>query len=149
MFLIGVRLTRWWKFPLWLKVAVGIWPMLRSLRASSASGLLSYELIYMRGFAFVQYWRSFEHLAAFARDPKDRHMRFWSWFNRTVAASGDLGIWHETYPVAAGHYEAVYGNMPLMGLARAGSLVPMAQKGQSAAKRLGKPGADDAAQPFY
>ncbi len=32
---------------------------------------------------------------------------------------GDVGIWHETYLVPAGQYEAVYSGMPLFGLAKA------------------------------
>ena len=33
------------------------------------------------------------------------------------------GIWHETYLVRAGEYEAVYGNMPTFGLAAASNAV--------------------------
>jgi hypothetical protein len=33
------------------------------------------------------------------------------------------GIWHETFLVRAGEYEAVYGNMPAHGLAHAAELV--------------------------
>jgi hypothetical protein len=35
------------------------------------------------------------------------------------------GIWHETFLVRAGEYEAVYGNMPPHGLARASEVVPI------------------------
>lgn len=38
-------------------------------------------------------------------------------FNKAVNDSGDVGIWHETYQVQAGRFEAVYGNMPTFGLA--------------------------------
>ena len=36
------------------------------------------------------------------------------------APHGDIGIWHETFRVRAGEYEAIYGNMPRFGLAAAG-----------------------------
>jgi hypothetical protein len=36
-------------------------------------------------------------------------------------------IWHETYLVKAGQYEAVYGNMPAHGLGKAGRLVPVSE----------------------
>jgi hypothetical protein len=68
------------------------------------------------GAAFVQYWRSFEQLEEFARNPSLTHLEAWKRFNR---ADGSVGIWHETYAIQAGQYESVYGNMPKMGLALA------------------------------
>ncbi|HEY2192049.1 MAG TPA: phenylacetaldoxime dehydratase family protein [Actinomycetospora sp.] len=72
----------------------------------------------------VQYWRSFAHLEAFARDRDDPHLAAWrNYYGR----HGKTGIWHETYLVPAGQYEAVYANMPAaFGLGRAGRQVPMA-----------------------
>ena len=40
---------------------------------------------------------------------------------------GRTGIWHETYLVRAGEYEAIYGNMPPFGLGKAGRLVPLSE----------------------
>lgn len=37
------------------------------------------------------------------------------------------GIWHETYLVRDGEYEAIYGNMPSYGLGKASKLVPVAE----------------------
>jgi hypothetical protein len=54
-----------------------------------------------------------------------------------VRASGDVGIWHETYRVRAGEYEAIYGNMPRVGLAGAGELVPVGSTNDTAARRIG------------
>jgi hypothetical protein len=53
------------------------------------------------------------------------------------AGRGDVGIWHETYLVPAGRYEAIYGSMPRIGLAAAGGHVPIARRGGSAAERVG------------
>jgi hypothetical protein len=47
-----------------------------------------------------------------------------------------VGIWHETYKVAAGQYETVYNNMPPFGLAKAGQAVPAAGYRASAAGRI-------------
>ena len=58
-------------------------------------------------------------------------------YNRAIGTRGDVGIWHETYVVKAGEYETVYANMPPFGLATAGSQVPVARKGDSAAARRG------------
>ena len=47
------------------------------------------------------------------------------------------GIWHETYRVRAGEYEAIYGNMPRVGLAAVGDLVPIGSTSATAAQRIG------------
>jgi len=65
------------------------------------------------------YWRSVEDLDRFAKDATDKHSPMQRWFNTKVGYDGDVGIWHETYVVRAGDYEAIYGNMPAVGLAAA------------------------------
>jgi len=97
----------------------GMRHMLDHLVAHPDKGLL----VYTMGFpVIVQYWRSFEHLEAFARDQDDPHLAAWRNYYRRNARTG---IWHETYLVGAGQYEAIYGNMPPFGLGRAGRLVPL------------------------
>jgi hypothetical protein len=66
-----------------------------------------------------------------------------------VKASGEVGIWHETYLVSAGRYEAIYGNMARIGLAAAAGHVPIARRGQSAARRVGVRVADEVPVPVY
>ena len=62
----------------------------------------------------VQYWRSFEHLEAFARDPGDLHRPAWlDWYRRD--RNGRTGIWHETFLVRAGEYEAILTDVPARG----------------------------------
>src|SRR5215207_561587 len=56
--------------------------------------------------------------------PDDPHFPAWRRFNRTVGTDGSVGIWHETYVVAAGHYKAIYNNMALFGLLNATEHVP-------------------------
>jgi hypothetical protein len=105
--------------------------MLDELVAHPERGLLGYRM----GFpTIVQYWRSFEQLEAFARDPGDLHRPTWLEFYRR-APDGRSGIWHETYLVRAGEYEAVYDDVPVGGLAAAGRAVPL-QDGRSARQRL-------------
>ena len=111
----------------------GMKHMLDYLVAHPEKGLLAYEM----GFpTIVQYWRSFDHLEAFARDKDDPHLDAWRNYWRRVGASDRSGIWHETYLVQAGQYEAVYGNMPPHGLGKAGRLVPMSEASR-ARERLG------------
>jgi Domain of unknown function (DUF4188) len=138
VFLIGMRLNRPWKLHHWWPVLFGMRRMLAELAAHPERGLLGAHTGLLNGGpAVVQYWRSFEHLERFARDPGDLHLPAWRWFNRAVKASGDVGIWHETYLVPSGRYEAIYGSMPRIGLAAAGAHVPIARRGESAAERVG------------
>ena len=48
---------------------------------------------------------------------------------------GDVGIWHETYRVDAGAYEAIYSGMPPHGLGKAGRLVPARERFETARRR--------------
>jgi Monooxygenase af470-like len=125
VFLIGARLNRPLK-ALWslrdLGGRRGMQYMLDYLSAHPEKGLLGYE----NGFpTIVQYWRSFEHLEAFAKDRDDPHLDVWRNYWRRVGKDDRTGIWHETFLVRAGEYEAVYGNMPPKGLGKASELVPL------------------------
>jgi hypothetical protein len=137
VFLIGMRVNRPWKVHRWFPVATAMPRMLRWLDKHPDAGLLGWHNAWIKGPAVVQYWRSFEDLERFARDPGVLHLKAWRRFNRAVRDSGDVGIWHETYKVRADEYEAIYGNMPVIGLAAATSHVPVGSTGQSAARRIG------------
>jgi hypothetical protein len=102
----------------------GMQHMLRYLTEHPEKGLLGYQTA---GFTIIQYWRSFEHLEAFAKDTDDPHLEVWRNYWRRVGKGTRAGIWHETYLVRAGEYEAVYGNMPPHGLGKATTLVPVAE----------------------
>ncbi len=102
----------------------GMKHMLDYLVAHPDKGLLGYQMGYP---TIVQYWRSFDHLEAFAKDTTDPHLAAWRNYWRRVGTSARSGIWHETYLVRAGEYEAIYGNMPPFGLGKAGRLVPISE----------------------
>ena len=99
--------------------------MLKTLSEDPERGLLGFEMSTFGGL-IVQYWRSFEHLERFANDQDDPHVAAWRNYWKRVGKDTRTGIWHETYLVRAGEYEAIYGNMPPYGLGKASSLVPMA-----------------------
>jgi fumigallin biosynthesis monooxygenase-like protein len=85
----------------------------------------------------VQYWRSFDHLEAYARSQDAVHWPAWVAFNeRTGNSRGDVGIWHETYQIRAGDYEAIYSGMPPIGLGAVGTLVPASGRKDSARVRF-------------
>ena len=100
-------------------------PMRRKLYNNSQKGLLGAEqFFYWPRAALVQYWRSFDDLERFARDPNDPDFPAWRRFNQTVGTDGSVGIWHETYAVEAGQHETIYNNMPMFGLAKATEHLP-------------------------
>ena len=97
--------------------------MLKYLMQHPEKGLLGYQ---QAGLTTIQYWRSFDHLEAFAKDNDDPHLEVWRNYWKRVGKDPRAGIWHETFLVRAGEFEAVYSNMPPHGLAKASSLVPVA-----------------------
>ncbi|KAA9158765.1 DUF4188 domain-containing protein [Amycolatopsis acidicola] len=92
----------------------GMKHMLDELMADPDSGLLGYTM----GFpVIVQYWRSFEQLEKYAGEPALSHAPAQKQYWRRASKNGQAaGIWHETFLVRDGEYEAVYGNMPGFGL---------------------------------
>ncbi|HEV7373071.1 DUF4188 domain-containing protein [Arenibaculum sp.] len=136
VFLIGMRINQPWKVHLWLPVMRAMRRMLAELRDRPDSGFLGHE---QSGFLSVQYWRSLDDLVAYARARDGRHWPAWVDFNRRIGYSGGaVGIWHETYEVAAGRYEAIYGNMPAYGLGKVGRLVPAVGRMSDAHGRIGR-----------
>jgi hypothetical protein len=144
VFLIGIRINAFWKLHEWLPVFLAMPRMLRELSTLEDSGLLGFRTRWGgRNFEVIQYWRSFEKLHAYARSQDAEHLSAWADFNRQIGDSGSVGIWHETYLVDDGQYEAVYRNMPSYGLAAASTVVPATGRRETAAGRLGKSEGED------
>lgn len=138
VFVVGLRINRFFAFRKWIPTARAVFPMLRVLIKHRSIGFLGgYPVYYWRGMAMVQYWRSFDDLEAFARDKNDPHFAAWRSFNKTIGTDGSVGIWHETFLVEADHYEGLYNNMPPFGLAAATKRVPAVGKRATARRRLG------------
>ncbi|ADV68851.1 DUF4188 domain-containing protein [Deinococcus maricopensis] len=137
VFLIGMRINQPWKIRAWLPVFLAMPRMLRELQSQPELGLLG---AHFHGLTQVQYWRSIEHLHAYARAQDRAHLPAWRAYQRHArAAGGAVGIWHETYLVPAGAHESIYVNMPPTGLGRAGTLRPATGHRQTAQGRLGNP----------
>lgn len=103
----------------------GMKHMLDYLSTRPEIGLLGYQQFGLG--TWVQYWRSFEHLEAFAKNQDDPHLAAWRNYFKRVGSSGRTGIWHETFLVRAGEFEVIYTNMPTFGLAKASKAVPIAE----------------------
>mgnify|MGYP003349733244 CR=1 FL=1 len=80
-----------------------------------------------------------------ARDETLPHLEPWRRFNRMVAKTGDIGIYHETFLVKADQYEAVYVDMPPLLLARAVGFSSISEKGHNSRRRLGR---EESNEPF-
>ena len=136
VFLIGMRINSLWKVHRWLPAVRAMPRMLAELQARPELGLLGAEMWTARTTIMLQYWRSLDQLLAYATDKQANHLPAWKAFNQTVAASGDVGVWHETYIVSPGRYENIYVNMPAFGLGKVGSLVAASGSLHSASGRV-------------
>lgn len=132
VFLIGMRVNRWWKPWAWLPVIAAMGRMLRELGKDPSRGLLGGEQWVGRTTLMVQYWQSHEQLMAYAHDRERQHVPAWARFVRSWGREGDVGVWHETYQVPAGAHESVYVNMPRFGLGALGG-APAGGQGAPAA----------------
>lgn len=123
LFLIGLRLNRLHRPWEWLPVFQAMPKMLIELGRNPDLGLLHARTHFgLRNTLLVQYWRSFEHLHAYAAARDRAHLPAWGDFNKAIGSSGKVGIWHETYLIDPGKYENVYNNMPAWGMGVAGTL---------------------------
>ena len=139
VFLIGMRVNRFWLPHKWIPAFFAMPRMLIELSKLPVedTGFLGYNNV---GFGTVlQYWRSFEHLEAYANARDRAHFPEWAAFNKRMRDDrGAVGIFHETYLVKAGQYETLYSGMPPFGLGKATTLVPATAATSSARKRLGR-----------
>ncbi len=123
VFLIGMRVNRWWKIHKWLPAARAMPRMLKELRAHPELGFLGAEEGFGRTTLMVQYWRSKDDLYRYARDRNSAHLPAWRDFNRKIGTSGDVGVWHESYEVQRSSIHSLYLNMPAFGLGRVTDLL--------------------------
>jgi len=145
VFLIGMRINKWWRFDKRLSVASAMGPMLQALFTHPEKGFLHAEFFWnFNGPVLIQYWRSFEDLERFARQPSNPHLGAWKRFNQAIGTDGSVGIWHETYTVNPDQFESVYGNMLKFGLRAAMENVQAVGRRETARRR---PDANKSSQP--
>ncbi len=139
VFLIGMRVNRLWKVHKWLPISRDMPRMLAELQRQPELGLLGAHIWFGgRTLMVQQYWRSFEALTAYARNPDREHLPAWNRFRQRIGDSGDVGIFHETYRVTDGNYEVIYHNMPPFGLGKVGHLEEIGGKHHTAGGRMGE-----------
>ena len=135
---IGTHVNRWRDVRAWLPVIRAMPRMVRELERRPELGLLkAYGGWMFGGPTYIQYWRSYDQLVAYARSAEAEHLPAWRAFNRATRAHGDaVGVFHETYRVSAGQWETIYGAMPeigLLGASRGNDL----RRGSTSASRMG------------
>ena len=150
VFHIGMTISKPWRPDLWGPVFAAMPKMLTELHRNRAAaergeaedlGFLGAATLFgAKGPWVVQYWRSIEHLYAYARMTSREHLPAWRAFNTTARRHpGAVGIWHETYAVPPESIETFYGNGAELGLARAVGSAPLTSRGRTARERLGTP----------
>lgn len=140
VFLIGMRVNRFFALKKWWSVASAMGPMMETLQQNPEKGLLASESFFRLWpleTCMVSYWRSFDDLIRFARSQDDPHLQPWQDFMKNVGSDGSVGIWHETYRVNPDQHESIYGNMPAFGLGDAFTQVPISEKTRKATQRMG------------
>lgn len=141
VFIIGMRINDFLAVRKWLPTVRAMSPMLRELYKHPEKGFLGADFFFhLRGPMIVQYWRSFDDLELFAKNPNDPHLPAWRRFNQQVGSDGSVGVWHETYLIEPGNFEAIYANMPILGLAKATEHVPAVGRRETARRRLMRDG---------
>jgi len=136
VFLIGMRVNRWWKIHKWWPVMMAMPRMLKELDAHPELGCLGGHPWLGNPTILLQYWKNFDALENYATTADHEHLPAWREFNRRVAQNADVGVWHETYRVTPGSYECIYVNMPPFGLGKATRLVPATGRRENATGRM-------------
>ncbi len=118
-----------------LRTLVSFGPRINQAVAAGPDGLLLHENLFFSLFpphvGMRQYWRDFASLERWARSGV--HAQWWKAF---LEDRGGTGFWHETYS-RQGQIEAVYIDMPPVGLGRFTALEPARGSMFSARRRLG------------
>ena len=123
--LIGLRVNRVWRVNEWWPVFRSAFAMTKEAISLPDTPLLNSYTVWSvtdpRLFFFVQHWRSFDELMAWANDSDLQHKPAKKAFMKRTGYNGHVGVWHEAYKVEAGQFEAIYANMPPTSLALVGT----------------------------
>ena len=136
VFIIGMRINKRLAIHKWLPVFNAMPGMIKELYTNKDElGFLSMENYFgLRTTAMIQYWRSIDDLLSYAKNEK--HLTAWKKFNQKALNNDAVAIYHETYQVSKGQYEAMYVNMPVYGLGKVLTPTPVTIEKNTARKRL-------------
>ena len=120
LFLIGMRIHQPWRLGIVARSFMAMPRMIAELernKAAAARGeaehlgyLHAWTMLDGFGPTMVQYWRSVDDIYRYAGNSQHEHRPAWKAFYSYAAKHPDaVTIWHETYAVAAGSHESLYG----------------------------------------
>ncbi len=137
VFAIGMRLNRPHALHRWVRPMMNTVRMWRHVQHRRPAGYLGgYLFVYWCGVGMIQYWEDVDHLVAFSHDDTQPHLAAWRQLAALTRVDQTFGSWHETYRVTPGTSEAIYGSMPIFGLAAAAIHEPIRSATESAQQRL-------------
>ena len=140
VFLIGMRINKFWQVWKWLPVFLAMPRMIIELMKNPDLGLRGYPRTFWSGRLIMvwQQWTSFEKLEEYSKSAQNQHLPAWKAFNVSARNNDAVGIFHETYLLNSSTAEGMYVNTELLGLAKAFGSAPAEGAMQTARKRLGK-----------
>ena len=138
VFLIGMRINRFWKPWKWLPVFGAMPKMISELEERADAGFLGLTRYWAspRSPMLVQYWRSFEHLESYARSKDAEHWPAWVAFNEGLARAATWDLARDV-PGPGRPVRVRLQQLPATGLGAATNLVPAAGRKATAASRAG------------
>lgn len=140
VFLIGMRVNKFWMVHRWLPSFIAMVPMLIELNKQKEYGFLGSRTWVNRTVIVLQYWTSMDALLAYSRNSDASHRPAWQRFNRLIGDNGAVGIYHEAYEVDPERMHTVYRNMPPFGIAKAaGTRAQRAQRAEARAEAQSRP----------
>ncbi len=129
---LGMRVRR----PRGLLRMLGLGPQIRQSSKEGPDGLLLHEDLVWSLFpphvGMRQYWRDLDSLERWTRSEPHRQ-----WWQQFLKDDGGTGFWHETYLMSGG-MEAIYDDMPEIGMARFAPVRPARGARFSSRRRAGR-----------
>lgn len=99
LYLIGMRINRYWLVWKWFPVLIAMLRMPIELKRTPEPGLVGKPWLMVSGRVLMvwHYWKSFEHLEGYARSADREHLAAWRSFNRRIPDNGAVGIFTKRF----------------------------------------------------
>ena len=141
VFMVGMRINKFWAIHKWLPVAIAMPRMLIELMKNRELGMIGTPRTFVSGrlIQVQQYWSSYDALESYASSQSSSHLSAWKKFNQASRGNNAVGIYHETYVVPEDSFEAIYVNVkkPLL-LGSAVGVEEISKTTNTSRQRLGK-----------
>lgn len=114
LFIVGMRINKIWAIHKWIPVMIAMPRMLVEQIKNREIGVIGTPRTFVSGrlIQVQQYWKNYDLLEKYAKDPNSNHLPAWRAFNKAARKNNSVGIYHETYLIKRGANENIYGNLP-------------------------------------